>query len=63
MSLDRHLSGLIALSGGFVRLADIDGHNDWMPKTGSILRHTQPVRHHAIMRTYGSSERGRRSFR
>jgi uncharacterized protein YndB with AHSA1/START domain len=25
----------------FARLADIDGHNDWMPKKGSILRHTQ----------------------
>jgi uncharacterized protein YndB with AHSA1/START domain len=25
----------------FARLADIDGHNAWMPKTGSILRHTQ----------------------
>jgi uncharacterized protein YndB with AHSA1/START domain len=25
----------------FSRLADIDGHNDWMPKRGSILRHTQ----------------------
>ena len=25
----------------FSRLADIDGHNDWMPKKGSILRRTQ----------------------
>lgn len=25
----------------FARLADIDGHNDWMPKKGSILRMTQ----------------------
>ena len=25
----------------FARLVDIDGHNDWMPKKGSILRHTQ----------------------
>lgn len=25
----------------FARLADINGHNDWMPKKGSILRHTQ----------------------
>jgi uncharacterized protein YndB with AHSA1/START domain len=25
----------------FARLADIDGHNEWMPKKGSILRHTQ----------------------
>lgn len=25
----------------FARLADINGHNDWMPKKGSILRQTQ----------------------
>jgi uncharacterized protein YndB with AHSA1/START domain len=25
----------------FARLADIDGHNDWMPKTGSMLRRTR----------------------
>jgi uncharacterized protein YndB with AHSA1/START domain len=25
----------------FARLADINGHNAWMPKKGSILRHTQ----------------------
>ena len=25
----------------FARLVDINGHNDWMPKKGSILRHTQ----------------------
>lgn len=25
----------------FARLADIEGHNDWMPKTGSMLRRTQ----------------------
>ncbi len=25
----------------FARLADINGHNDWMPNKGSILRHTQ----------------------
>ena len=25
----------------FERLADIEGHNGWMPKHGSILRHTQ----------------------
>jgi len=25
----------------FARLADIEGHNDWMPKKGSILRRTQ----------------------
>jgi len=25
----------------FARLADINGHNEWMPKKGSILRHTQ----------------------
>jgi len=25
----------------FARLADIDGHNDWMPRKGSILRHTR----------------------
>ncbi|MET0859516.1 MAG: hypothetical protein ABW091_00675 [Microbacterium sp.] len=25
----------------FARLADIDGHNDWMPKNGSILRRTR----------------------
>lgn len=24
----------------FARLSDIDGHNDWMPRKGSILRHT-----------------------
>lgn len=24
----------------FARLADINGHNEWMPKKGSILRHT-----------------------
>ena len=34
----------------FARLADIDGHNQWMPKKGSIL-----VRHHAKMHTYGIS--------
>jgi uncharacterized protein YndB with AHSA1/START domain len=27
----------------FSRLADIDGHNDWMPKKGSILRRTQQL--------------------
>ena len=25
----------------FARLSDIDGHNEWMPKNGSILRHTR----------------------
>ena len=25
----------------FARLADINGHNDWMPKTGSMLRRTR----------------------
>lgn len=25
----------------FSRLADIDGHNEWMPKTGSMLRRTR----------------------
>jgi uncharacterized protein YndB with AHSA1/START domain len=25
----------------FARLADINGHNEWMPRKGSILRHTQ----------------------
>lgn len=25
----------------FARLADINGHNAWMPKKGSILRHTK----------------------
>ena len=25
----------------FARLTDIDGHNEWMPKRGSILRHTE----------------------
>ncbi|MGC5225019.1 SRPBCC family protein [Micromonospora sp. DT81.3] len=25
----------------FARLADIDGHNDWMPDKGSMLRHTR----------------------
>lgn len=25
----------------FARLADIDGHNDWMPKAGSMLRSTR----------------------
>jgi uncharacterized protein YndB with AHSA1/START domain len=25
----------------FARLADIDGHNEWMPRKGSILRRTQ----------------------
>ena len=25
----------------FARLSDIDGHNEWMPQKGSILRHTQ----------------------
>ena len=25
----------------FARLADIDGHNDWMPRKGSILRRTR----------------------
>ncbi|WP_324142742.1 SRPBCC family protein [Intrasporangium sp.] len=25
----------------FARLADIEGHNDWMPQKGSILRRTQ----------------------
>ena len=25
----------------FARLADINGHNEWMTKKGSILRHTQ----------------------
>ena len=25
----------------FARLTDINGHNDWMPKTGSILKHTE----------------------
>lgn len=27
----------------FARLADINGHNDWVPQKGSILRHTQPT--------------------
>jgi hypothetical protein len=25
----------------FARLADINGHNDWMPKTGSMIRRTR----------------------
>jgi uncharacterized protein YndB with AHSA1/START domain len=25
----------------FARLSDINGHNEWMPKKGSILRHTR----------------------
>ncbi len=25
----------------FARLADIEGHNDWMPRKGSMLRHTR----------------------
>jgi uncharacterized protein YndB with AHSA1/START domain len=25
----------------FARLTDIDGHNKWMPKKGSILKHTE----------------------
>ena len=25
----------------FARLSDIEGHNAWMPKKGSILRHTR----------------------
>lgn len=25
----------------FMRLADINGHNDWMPHRGSILRHSE----------------------
>ena len=25
----------------FARLTDINGHNEWMPKTGSILKHTE----------------------
>lgn len=25
----------------FARLADIEGHDDWMPRRGSILRRTQ----------------------
>ncbi|MET0859903.1 MAG: SRPBCC family protein [Microbacterium sp.] len=25
----------------FARLADVEGHNDWMPKKGSMLRRTQ----------------------
>lgn len=25
----------------FARLVDINGHNEWMPKKGSILRHTR----------------------
>jgi uncharacterized protein YndB with AHSA1/START domain len=25
----------------FARLSDIEGHNDWMPRKGSILRHTR----------------------
>lgn len=25
----------------FARLADIEGHNEWMPKTGSMLRRTR----------------------
>ena len=25
----------------FARLSDINGHNEWMPKKGSIFRHTQ----------------------
>jgi uncharacterized protein YndB with AHSA1/START domain len=25
----------------FARLSDIEGHNEWMPRKGSILRHTQ----------------------
>jgi len=25
----------------FARLADIDGHNDWMPESGSMLRRTR----------------------
>ena len=27
----------------FDRLADIEGYNDWMPRTGSIRRHSQQV--------------------
>lgn len=29
------------VSDVFARLADINGHNDWMPKKGSTLRRTQ----------------------
>jgi uncharacterized protein YndB with AHSA1/START domain len=29
------------ISDVFARLADINGHNDWMPKTGSMLRRTR----------------------
>ena len=25
----------------FARLTDIDGHNEWMPRKGSILKHTE----------------------
>jgi uncharacterized protein YndB with AHSA1/START domain len=25
----------------FARLADIEGHNDWMPKKGTLLKHTR----------------------
>jgi uncharacterized protein YndB with AHSA1/START domain len=29
------------ISDVFARLSDINGHNDWMPKTGSMLRRTR----------------------
>jgi uncharacterized protein YndB with AHSA1/START domain len=37
--LERHISAPI--HDVFARLSDIEGHNEWMPKKGSILRHTQ----------------------
>lgn len=36
--LERTINAPIAVV--FARLADINGHNEWMPKRGSILRHT-----------------------
>ena len=35
--LERHISAPI--HDVFARLSDIEGHNEWMPKKGSILRH------------------------
>jgi uncharacterized protein YndB with AHSA1/START domain len=29
----------------FARLTDINGHNEWMPKKGSILKHTEQTSH------------------
>jgi uncharacterized protein YndB with AHSA1/START domain len=37
--IERRIKG--SVGDVFARLSDIDGHNEWMPKKGSILRHTR----------------------